>query len=147
MKRAIAVVIGVLAMLGAAAGISSAAPGPHGKNDHGLCTAYFNGQKNGHDKKDEDPKPFESLERAGEDYTDNDGVDNDRDEKIDEGKNTSSPDDDESNDLTPQENIYNFCSNTTIIGGNPEHGRYMCTNDGTGDSDPDCQDNSPPGKS
>jgi len=82
--------------------------GDHEPQDHGLCTAYFNGQKKGHDKKDEYPPPFKDLaERA----TDGD---------------SSTP---------VQEDIGNFCGDLT--GGNPEHGRYpQCFEDGAWN--PDC---------
>ena len=41
-------------------------PGPNGHNDHGLCTAYFNGQKNGHEQGNS-PGPFGALEDANGD--------------------------------------------------------------------------------
>jgi len=41
-------------------------PGPNGNNDHGLCTAYFNGQKNGH-QQGSSPGPFGALEDAHDD--------------------------------------------------------------------------------
>src|SRR5687768_11198126 len=85
--------------------------GPNGENNQGLCTAYFNGQKNGHDKngEDGDPGPFAALEQAGRDNTDNDGVDNDGDGRIDE---TGEEDEEtdgtpESADLTNEENVWN----------------------------------------
>lgn len=125
----------------AAPGENNGKAGPNGSNDKGLCTAYFNGQKNGHDKQREDgsyPGPFAGLEEAGNAYTDSDRVDNDRDGEVDEeGEHTS---------LSPAENIFNFCDNTTEIGGNPEHGRFTCTASGD-DSDPDCEENPAPGNS
>jgi hypothetical protein len=136
------ILAGVIAVICIAGGISvsvaqAGEPGPNGNNDHGLCTAYFNGQKKGHDKNGQ-PGPFIALQEAGEAYTDSDGVDNDRDGEVDE--------ENEHADLTAAENVFNFCDNTTTIGGNPEHGRYTCTDDGTGDSDPNCEDNPDPGK-
>ena len=44
---------------------AQAEPGPNGNNHHGLCTAYFNGQKKGHDKHGS-PPPFAALEAAAE---------------------------------------------------------------------------------
>lgn len=131
----------LLTAAGGAVASVSADPGPNGNNDGGLCTAYFNGQKRGHDKQREGgayPGPFAALEDAGREYTDNDGQDNDRDGEVDEeGENES---------LTPAENIYNFCSDTAWIGGNPEHGRFTCTDEpGAGDSDPSCTENDDPG--
>ena len=138
-----------LAALGAAvllvlAGGAALAAGPNGHNDKGLCTAYFNGQKVGHGpgENTDDPPPFQGLQEAGEAYTQEDGRDNDR---------QNGPDDpNESQNLTDAENIYNFCSHTTEIGGNPEHGRFTCTDPGTGAfgdpaSDPECNRNDKPG--
>jgi hypothetical protein len=139
MRKLLASFFGAL-LISAAGGVvlsASAEPGPNGSNDHGLCTAYFNGQKNGHDKNGQ-PGPFAALEEAGRAYTDQDGVDNDRDGQVDE--------EGENQDLSAAENIFNFCNDTTTIGGNPDHGRFTCTDDGSGDSDPDCTENPPPGK-
>ena len=121
--------------------------GPNGNNDRGLCTAYFNGQKNGHgDGEDGDrPAPFEALEAAGYEYTNSDDEDNDRDGDVDEG--------DEGENLTEAENVFNFCNDTSIIGGNPEHGRFTCSDEGgtsLGDdtsTDPECNENEGPGNS
>src|SRR3546814_13931333 len=47
---------------------ATAEPGPNGKNDKGLCTAYFNGQKAGHDTNDDgrtdNARAFQGLEVA-----------------------------------------------------------------------------------
>jgi hypothetical protein len=61
MKKRLAVAATALMFAGLGAGVVSAAPGPNGHNDHGLCTAYFNGQKTGHDKHGS-PGPFAALE-------------------------------------------------------------------------------------
>lgn len=130
MKRIIALAVGVLGLFGAAIGISTAAPGPNGDNNHGLCTAYYNGQKNGHgDREDPDhqPPPFQSLEDQARDYTDSDGDDNDGNEGADEGSTTPDPTDDENTDLTAAENIANFCGDQ--VSGNTAHGRYTCDYD------------------
>lgn len=133
-----AFVIGVL-MLGGLS-FAKAEPGPNGNNDHGLCTAYFNGQKEGHDKNGQ-PGPFQALEDTSREYTDSDGVDNDGDGEVDE--------DGENQDLSAAENVFNFCDNTTTIGGNPEHGRYTCVADSdpvTAGDQPSCEENDKPGK-
>ena len=146
MKKVIAIAIGVLGLLAGAIGISNAEPGPNGLNDHGLCTAYFNGQKVGHNgagpEDPDDPPPFQGLEDASREYTDNDGEDNDNDGQTDEdGENTS---------LSSAENVFNYCNDFGLIGGNPEHGRFTCTDPGTapmGDpqTDPECERNEKPG--
>jgi hypothetical protein len=150
LKRAlIGAVATLLMVLGFVAGHpAQAEPGPNGNNDHGLCTAYFNGQKNGHGEGEDQtnqPPPFQGLEDASREYTDNDGDDNDRDGDTDEpGENSS---------LTDAENIFNFCNDGGLIGGNPEHGRFTCTDPGaTGpstdpQSDPECESNEGPGNS
>lgn len=72
MKRMIAVLFGTTMLLAAFAVTSASAdPGPNGNNDKGLCTAYFNGQKTGHDKQAENdgesPGPFGALEQTARD--------------------------------------------------------------------------------
>ena len=111
-------------------------PGPNGSNEHGLCTAYFNGQKNGHDKNGQ-PGPFQALEDTSRAYTDSDGVDNDGDGEIDE--------ENENQDLSAAENVFHFCSDNTTIGGNPTHGRFDC--EYVDEGQPSCEDNPAPGKS
>jgi hypothetical protein len=138
MRKSLAVLFAAVLLTLAGGTVAVAlTPGPNGNNDGGLCTAYFNGQKKGHDKHG-NPRPFAALEEAGREYTDNDGRDNDRDGQIDEeGENQS---------LSAEENIYNFCYNTAWIGGNPEHGRFTCSDPGAS-SDPECTRNDPPGNS
>ena len=107
MKKLIGLLVVVL-MAGGGAGAALAAPpegkgpGPNGKNDHGLCTAYFNGQKKGHDGGS--PGPFGALE--------------------DEADKSESGNDD--GETTPQE-VYDFCIAVDKgIGGNPgENGRFQ----------------------
>jgi hypothetical protein len=147
-KLIIGVISALLLVLGFVGG-AQAEPGPNGNNDHGLCTAYFNGQKNGHgegEDQDNQPPPFQGLEDASREYTDNDGSDNDNDGETDE--------DGENEALTDAENIYNFCNDLSTIGGNPDHGRFTCTDedgvdlDGSdSDSDPECNENEGPGNS
>lgn len=50
-------------------GLSStiASPGPNGKNNHGLCTAYFNGSQNGMDNKRSNGRAFIELARQAPD--------------------------------------------------------------------------------
>lgn len=85
------------ALMTAGASVALAAPGPNGNNDHGLCTAYFNGQKNGWDKKGS-PGPFAALEAVADDGDD---------------------------DTSQTQDVYNYCSQVEKgIGGNPEQGRF-----------------------
>jgi hypothetical protein len=108
-------------------------------NQHGLCTAYFNGQKNGHDKHG-NPGPFQALADSAAAYTDSDGVDNDGDGQVDE--------DNESADMSEAENVYNYCDG--LVGGNPDHGRYTCILDNDPDTEgnqTECENNEPPGNS
>lgn len=54
-----------IVVLGAAAlavGAASAQPGPNGRNDFGLCRAYFSGSEQGRQAKRKAP-PFAELER------------------------------------------------------------------------------------
>ena len=151
MKRIIAIAAGVLAMLGAGIGVSNADSGTN--NDHGMCTAYFNGQKNGHgegEEQDNQPPPFEELETTGEGYTNTDGVDNDDDG----GTDASDPTPPEDSELTDAENIFNYCDDRSTIGGQPSHGRFTCVDTLAPDADgsdsetnPECNDNDDPGKS
>lgn len=79
-------------------------PGPNGHNNHGLCTAYFNGQKNGHEEGN-GPGPFGALE----------------DESEDSGQNENLPEEQQVSD-----DVFEFC-NQYGIGGNPEeNGRFDC---------------------
>lgn len=64
-KRIAAVVLAACTLTGAGLSIAAAAPGPNGNNDHGICTAYFNGQKKGHDRNGS-PGPFAALEETGD---------------------------------------------------------------------------------
>jgi hypothetical protein len=136
MKRVLAMLLGatvLFAMFGATTG--AAAPGPNGNNDHGLCTAYFNGQKNGHTE-GEGPGPFGVLEDESADPEDSDDED-----LVDEQQ--------------VSDDVFERCNG--LIGGNPEHnGRFDCSDDeddkkaGTPrDSDDDgefeCVANDPPG--
>lgn len=135
-KSLLAAVVAVVTMFGlAGAFAASAEPGPNGHNDHGLCTAYFNGQKTGHGPGEDtdDPPPFQGLQEKGENYTDNDGQDND----LDGGADGSDPNPPENRDLTDAENIFNYCGDAGLIGGNPDHGRFTCFEQ---DNDP----NTPP---
>ena len=95
------------ALLTTGAGAAIAAPGPNGNNDHGLCTAYFNGQKTGHDKHGS-PGPFAALEQAADDGDD---------------------------DTSTAQDVYNYCQ-AAGIGGNPdENGRFTsCFDDGDCDN-------------
>ena len=141
-KLLLAAAIAVLTLAGI--GAAQAAPGPNGNNDRGLCTAYFNGQKNGQGPGEDtdDPPPFQGLEDLSETYTDNDVDDNDNDGEVAEG--------DESEQLTDAENIFNYCGDAGLIGGNPEHGRFTCGEGaipgGDTETDPECSRNDKPGR-
>ncbi len=119
MKKIIATLFASLLLVTMFGVISaSAEPGPNGNNNKGLCTAYFNGQKKGHDKHG-DPGPFQALEDAA----------NEDGEPIDDSEPGSE------GDLEQAEAVYAFCDG--LIGGNPSNGRYDCesTDDG-----PSCTD-------
>lgn len=100
-------------------------PGPNGSNDKGLCTAYFNGQKKGHEKQQEKngsyPGPFQALQDHAEDES--------------------------GGDYEGEEAVYWYCAmreGAPGIGGNPDHnGRWECTEDENGD--PSCEENDAPG--
>ena len=126
MKKLLATLVATAGLFTAAAGVATAAPGEgQGNSDHGLCTAYFNGQKVGHDggegESGDYPKPFEGLEDRSEDFTDSDENDNDYDGSTDAADTTP-----ESEELTDAENIFNYCNDGGLIGGSPEHGRFSC---------------------
>jgi hypothetical protein len=65
MRRGLAVG-GLALLLSTTAGVALAQPGPNGHNNHGLCTAYFNGSANGQAHKRNAP-PFQGLEQAAAD--------------------------------------------------------------------------------
>src|SRR3954453_16855790 len=106
-KFLIAAALATLVTAGAGLGVSQAkggggSPGPNGSNNHGLCTAYFNGQKNGW-AKNGTPPPFQSLE----DTANAEGYPN----------------------SSTTQNVYNWCTNADNnskgIGGNPDqNGRF-----------------------
>ncbi len=139
MKKLLAALAAALMMLGMFGVVSASAdPDPDGPAKKGLCTAYFNGQKNGHDKHG-DPGPFQGLEDAAANA---DGVDNDEDGETDEGDETID-DGTAEGDLEQAEAVFAFCDG--LIGGNPDHGRYDCgynSND-----EPECTRNEAPGNS
>ncbi len=128
MKRVLAALFGA-ALLVSGFGVvnANAEPGPNGKNDKGLCTAYFNGQKKGHDKHDSQPGPFSALEDHSEENA------------------PRNNDDDDDNDVTGTEAIFDYCNG--MIGGNPDHGRFLCTADdpNTEEDEFGCEDNAEPG--
>ena len=126
MKRMLALICGVTLLLAAGAGVASAAPGDNGKagpNDHngkGLCTAYFNGQKNGHDKDGDgetDNSPaFGGLEDAASEY----------DEANYEGESNEESEDRE-DERQISDDVFEYCNNVWSIMGNPEqNGRFDC---------------------
>ena len=115
MKRLLAVLFGA-ALMFAVAGVTSASaePGPNGSNNKGLCTAYFNGQKNGHEEGD-GPGPFGALEDGSED----------------DGSNEDLADEQQISD-----DVFEYCEQYGI-GGNPEeNGRFDCREDEERDGPP-----------
>lgn len=92
-----------------ATGLSFADPGPNGSNNHGLCTAYFNGSATGQEHKRNAP-PFVALARE---VGNSDGMDNDGDGQTDEGDEMAGP-----------EGIWDWCNdpenNPKGIGGQPD---------------------------
>jgi hypothetical protein len=76
-KFIITLALAAVAALGVS-GVSSAAPGPNGHNDYGLCKAYFSGSQKGQSNKQQ-RKPFVALktkagDQDGDGDTDNDDV-------------------------------------------------------------------------
>ena len=129
MKKTLATIFGALMLLatfGVAA--ASAAPGDNGKagpNDHngkGLCTAYFNGQKNGHDKDgdgDTDNSPaFQGLEDAASEYDEANFAEGDENNEESENR---------EDERQISDDVFEYCNNMWEIMGNPEHnGRFDC---------------------
>jgi hypothetical protein len=117
MKKLLAVVMAAAGLLFVGAGFASAEPaepGPNGHNEHGLCTAYFNGQKNGHEEGD-GPGALGGLE----------------DDATDDGSNENLEDEKQVSD-----DVFEFCDQFGI-GGNPEeNGRFDCRDDETNSGDP-----------
>lgn len=123
-----AAILAAMMMFGLFGVVSATAdPGPNGNNDKGLCTAYFNGQKKGHDKHESQPGPFAALQDHAEEEA------------------PRNNDDDDENDVTGVEAIFNYCDG--MIEGNPDHGRYLCTSDDpeTDEDEFGCEDNTEPG--
>jgi len=115
MKKILATLGAALMMMGLF-GVASATaePGPNGSNNKGLCTAYFNGQKNGHNKDGKDaPPPFLALEERADEA--------DGDEDADSG----------SGSLETAGDVFGYCQEFGI-GGNPTNGRFACTTDDAG---------------
>src|SRR5205807_1216479 len=89
-------------------------PGPNGNNNHGLCTAYFNGQKSGwSNKSDGAPPPFSNLQSTAESH-----------ENSGDNESTGDP---SSSQQEAASDVYSLCNDSSFnskgIGGNPCHGR------------------------
>ena len=119
MKRLLAMVFGLTMVMAAFGATASAAPpegkgpGPNGHNEKGLCTAYFNGQKKGHEEGN-GPGPFGQLEDDAQDGGENEDL-------VDEQQ--------------VSDDVFEFCDKYGIMG-NPEHnGRFDCR-EGEGREDP-----------
>jgi hypothetical protein len=65
-KKVLATFALVVGLSSAVTGLAVGTPGPNGHNNHGLCTAYFNGSENGQQHKRKAP-PFQGLEQAAAD--------------------------------------------------------------------------------
>ncbi|MFP5322979.1 MAG: hypothetical protein ACLGIC_14205 [Acidimicrobiia bacterium] len=107
-------------------------PGPNGNDDKGLCTAYFNGQKKGHDKDGDgatdSARAFQGLEEAA-------------------GENDSQTpgNEEEENDETDiSDDVFEFCSEIGIMGNPEQNGRFDCR-EGE-DRDSPARDNDPDGE-
>ena len=105
MKKLLAVAVMALLSLGANAALAN--PGPNGNNEKGLCTAYFNGQKNGHEEGN-GPGPFGALE----------------DEAEDSGENEDLEDEQQVSD-----DVFEFCDEYGIMGQPELNGRFDCRED------------------
>lgn len=131
-----AAILATMMMMGLFGVVNAAAdPGPNGSNDKGLCTAFFNGQKKGHDKdgdgRTDNARSFQGLEAAA-------GV-------VAE----TLPED-------VADMVYEWCLNLAggdgvEIGGNPnDNGRWTCsfddmgTPDDTSDDEYNCDPNDAP---
>ena len=99
MRKIIVTTIAALLLAGGAtaafAGPENGKAGPNGSNNHGLCTAYFNGSETGRAHK-HDAGPFQALEVAADD---GDG------------------------ETSPEQDVWTWCNdaenNSKGIGGNP----------------------------
>lgn len=100
-------VAALLAIAAVGSGVSALADhGEPQKNEHGMCTAYFNGSENGQENKRK-TGPFQAFESwVGE----NDHVDNNGNNEVDEeGEDADAVD------------VWNYCNQTAKgIGGTPD---------------------------
>lgn len=114
MKKSISLLFGAALLLATFGVVSANAdPGPNGSNEKGLCTAYFNGQKKGHDKHGS-PGPFAALEEDAQD----------------DGSNEDLEDEQQISD-----DVFEFCDQFGIMGNPEQNGRYDCR-EGEGRNDP-----------
>ena len=121
MRKLLAALMAVGLMLGGASVAVADPPADPGK-EHGHCTAFFNGQKKGHGKKDGTyPGPFQELQDKAPDGTDDDDGDGQPTGPGETGGELS--------------DLYDWCQQYGI-GGNPdENGRFTsCWTDD--DADP-----------
>ena len=110
MKRLIAMLFGATVLFAAFGAAPVSAAPKEDQNAHGICTAYFNGQKNGHTS-GESPGPFGTLEDDAGTY---------------DGTNSE-----DSNEMLLASDVLEYCNSLgVVVGGNPEHnGRYDCSNE------------------
>ena len=108
MKKLLSILMAAGLMFGVA-GIARADK-PENPGEKGHCTAFFNGQKKGHDKQDEYPGPFQDLQDRAPDGSD---------------------DNDTGGDLA---DLYDYCQSAYGIGGNAaQNGRFTtCYTDDDG---------------
>lgn len=101
--------IAALMMMGLFGTVGATAdPGPNGNNEKGLCTAYFNGQKKGHDKDGDgrsNPRPFAALEDGAEDGGENEDLED---------------------EMQISDDVFEFCDQFGIMGQPEQNGRFDC---------------------
>ena len=98
-------------------------PGPNGSNEKGLCTAYFNGQKEGHNKDDKpSPGPFGALEDDAKEYDEENTQEGAEEDLVGEDSIAS--------------DVFEFCEGYGIMGNPEENGRFDCREGEERDSKP-----------
>lgn len=110
MKKLLAALAAALMMLGMFGVVSASAdPGPNEHNEKGLCTAYFNGQKKGHDQDGDGytdkARPFIGLEEDAEDNGENEDLEDEQ---------------------QISDDVFEFCDQFGIMGNPEENGRFDC---------------------
>lgn len=125
MKKFLSVLMAAGLVVGFAGAASAAKPesaGPGDNNKKGLCTAYFNGQKNGHTE-GEGPGPFGALE----------------DDAADDG---TYEDQDVAGETRVASDVFESCDEYGIMGNPEQNGRFDCREGEERDSKPRDTDDS-----